>query len=435
MKTINKNNVDVPSHFININYYLKKYLGKLPDPPLHPVTKKPLQASDLELLFPKELIRQEMTLDEKIEIPDQVLELYSSFRPTPLLRARRMEKILDTPAHIYFKYEGATLTGSHKINTALAQAYYNQQEGVKTLITETGAGQWGSALAVACNFFKINCTVFMVRVSYDQKPYRKTIMHLFGANVYPSPSTMTEFGRNKMLEDPTNPGSLGIAITESLQMVSVDPSAHYALGSVLNHVLLHQTVVGQETKRQMENMGEYPDILIGCVGGGSNAAGFVIPFLIDKIAGKKKSLRCVLVESKASPKMTKGTYMYDFGDAAGLTPLLKMQSIGHDFIPAPIHAGGLRYHANAPILSFLNQEKITEARAYSQNEIFQAAIDFAKAEGFIVAPESAHAVKAMIDEAIVAKKEGKKKIIVMNISGHGLLDLSGYEDYLSRRSV
>lgn len=424
-----KNNI-VSTHYLNMNYYLKKYLGKLPDPPLHPVTRQPVTPDDLAPLFPMELIKQEMSLEEKIEIPDEVQEFYSMFRPTPLLRARRFERFLDTPAHIYVKYEGATLSGSHKINTALPQAYYNKKEGVKKLTTETGAGQWGSALAMACNFFKLECTVFMVRVSFDQKPYRKTIMQMFGADVFASPSRETEFGRKMLLENPENPGSLGIAISEALEIAIREEKTHYALGSVLNHVLLHQTIVGQEVKRQMEDIGEYPDILIGCVGGGSNAAGFIAPFVIDKLSGRKNHLRCILAESTASPKMTKGIYRYDTGDTAGLTPLLKMQTLGRDFIPESIHAGGLRYHANAPILSLLNTEGITEARAYGQKEIFQAAADFARSEGLIVAPESAHAVKAAIDEARQCREEGKQKIIVFNCSGHGFLDLGGYEKYL-----
>jgi len=425
------NNNFIATHYLNMNFYLKKYLGKLPDPPLHPGTQKPIKAKDLELIFPKELIRQEMSMEEKIEIPDEVRELYKTFRPTPLLRARRLEALLDTPAHIYFKYEGATVSGSHKINTALPQAYYNKKEGVKHLVTETGAGQWGSALAIACNFFKLKCTVFMVRVSFDQKPYRKTIMQLFGTEVIASPSSATHFGKKILLEDPNCPGSLGIAIAEALEVTTRQTNTHYVLGSVLNHVLLHQTIVGQEAKKQMEEIGEYPDILVGCVGGGSNAAGFATPFLIDKLRGAKKDLRCIFVESTASPKMTKGKYRYDFGDAGGLTPLMKMQTLGANYIPAPIHAGGLRYHANAPILSFLNEERITEARAYGQKEVFESAVFFAKAEGLIVAPESAHAVKAAIDEAIQAKEEGKKKVIVFNCSGHGLLDLGGYEKYIT----
>jgi len=424
---------NIPTHFLNINYYLKKYLGKLPDPPLNPATREPIKAEDLATIFPMELIKQEVSLDEKIGIPEQVRELYKLYRPTPLVRAKRLEQFLQTPAHIYFKNEGATLTGSHKINTALVQAYYNKKEGVKTLTTETGAGQWGSALSVACNFFGLSCQIFMVRVSYDQKPYRKYIMQLFGANVDASPSNKTIFGQSILAKDPKNPGSLGIAISEALEVAMQNSNTKYALGSVLNHVLLHQTIVGQEAKKQMELAGEYPDIVIGCVGGGSNFAGFAIPFLIDKISGKKKSLEAIAVEATACPKMTKGKYRYDFGDTAKKTPLLKMETLGSDFIPAPIHAGGLRYHGNAPILSFLNQEKITEARSYNQIEIFQAATDFAKSEGIIAAPESAHAIKATIDEAVRCREEGKKKVIVFNLSGHGLLDLNGYNQFLQKK--
>jgi len=427
------NETELPTHFVNISYYLQKYLGKLPDPPLNPGTNKPLKPEELEAIFPKELIKQEMSLEETIAIPEEVREIYKLYRPTPLVRAKRLEKFLQTPAAIYFKNEGSTLTGSHKINTALVQAYYNKKEGVKTLTTETGAGQWGSALSVACNFFGLKCLVFMVRVSYDQKPYRRTIMQLFGAEVHPSPSTETKFGREILKKNPDHSGSLGIAISEALEALTQNQNAKYALGSVLNHVLLHQTIVGQETKKQMEVVGEYPDVIIGCVGGGSNFAGFAIPFLIDKISGKRKKLKAIAVEASSCPKMTKGEYRYDFGDTAKKTPLLKMQTMGSDFIPAPIHAGGLRYHGNAPILSFLNQEKITEARAYDQLEIFQAAVNFAKCEGIIPAPESAHAIKATIDEAIVCKNEGKKKVIVFNLSGHGLLDLSGYDKFLHNK--
>jgi tryptophan synthase beta chain len=425
---------EIPEYFLNISYYLKKYLGRLPDPPLNPGTKQPIKAEDLAAIFPMELIKQEVSLEEKIPIPEEVRELYKLYRPTPIIRAYRLEKFLDTPAHIYFKNEGATLTGSHKINTALVQAYYNKKEGVKTLTTETGAGQWGSALSVACNFFDLKCIVFMVRVSYDQKPYRRTIMQLFGAEVNPSPSIKTKFGREILRKDPDHFGSLGIAISEALETLTQKQNAKYSLGSVLNHVLLHQTVVGQEAKKQMELAGEYPDIIIGCVGGGSNFAGFAIPFLIDKISGKK-NFKAIAVEAESCPKMTKGQYRYDFGDAAKKTPLLKMQTMGCDFIPSPIHAGGLRYHGNAPILSFLNQEKITEARAYDQLSTFKAAIDFAKCEGIIPAPESSHAIKSAIDEAIKAKKEGKKKVILFNLSGHGLLDLNGYDKFLHHKLV
>lgn len=421
---------EIPTHFLNINYYLNKYLGKLPDSPLHPGTKKPVKPEDLEPIFPLELIKQEMSMEKTVAIPEELRDVYRLFRPTPMIRAKRLEKYLDTPAHIYFKYEGATLSGSHKINTALVQAYYNQREGVKTLTTETGAGQWGSALSIACNFFGLKCQVFMVRVSYEQKPYRKYIMQIFGAEVAASPSKLTKFGRKVLRTDPKTPGSLGIAISEALELAIKDEKTKYSLGSVLNHVLLHQTVVGQEAKKQMEKAGEYPDIIIGCVGGGSNFAGFATPFLVDKIAGKKPSLKAVAVEARSCPKMTQGEYRYDFGDMAKQTPLLKMETMGCEFVPPPIHAGGLRYHGNAPILSFLNREGISEARAYDQIAIFQAAMQFARAEGIIVAPESAHAIKAVIDEALLSKREGKKKVIVFNLSGHGLLDLQGYGDFM-----
>lgn len=421
---------EIPTHFLNISFYLKKYMGKLPDPPLHPATKKPLEAKDLEPLFSKELIRQEMSLEEKIEIPDEVLEIFQMYRPTPLVRAKRLEKLLDTPAHIYFKNESLTLQGSHKINTAIVQAYYNKKEGATTETVETGAGQLGTAVAVACSLFGLKAKVFMVRVSHDQKPYRRFLMQVFGAEVYASPSTATAYGREVLAKDPKNSGSLGIAISEGMELAFQDEKTKYALGSVLNCVLLHQTIVGQEAKAQMEIAGEYPDVLVGCVGGGSNFGGFAIPFLIDKVSGAKPNLRAIGVEAASCPKMTKGEYKYDFGDTAKKTPLLKMETLGSDFIPPPIHAGGLRYHGNAPILSFLNKQGITEARAYDQQSIFQAAIDFARCEGIVPAPETAHAVKAAIDEALLAKKEGKKKTIVFNLSGHGLLDLKGYDKFL-----
>jgi len=429
--TISEN--DIPTHFMNISYFLQKYLGRLPEPPLHPATKQVIKPEELEPLFPKALIRQEMSLEEKIEIPDVVREIYKRYRPTPLVRAIGLEKMLQTPAHMYFKNEGATLSGSHKINTALVQAYYNKEEGVRTLTTETGAGQWGSALSIACNFFGLKCIVFMVKVSYEQKPYRKIIMQLFGADVYASPSSKTAFGRMLRKQNPNNPGSLGIAISEALEIAAKDETVKYSLGSVLNHVLLHQTIVGQEAKKQMELAGEYPDTIVGCVGGGSNFSGFAIPFLVDKISGKRKKLRAIAVEAKSCPKMTRGTYKYDFGDTAKKTPLLKMETLGPDFIPPSIHAGGLRYHGNAPILSFLNQEKITEPRAYDQRSAFEAGVTFAKAEGIIPAPESSHAIKAAIDEAIRCREEGKKEVVVFNLSGHGLLDLKGYDDYLNNR--
>lgn len=430
MKTkIILNENEIPTHFLNINYYLKKYKGKLPPPPLHPATNKPIKPEDLENIFPKKLIAQEGSLEEKIEIPEEVREIFKMYRPTPLIRAIRLEKFLQTPAHIYFKNEGTTLSGSHKINTAIVQAYYNKKEGVKSLITETGAGQWGSALSIACNFFGLKCIVFMVRVSYNQKPYRKFFMQIYGADVFASPSNKTVFGREMLQKNPSHPGSLGIAISEALEIAIQDKNAKYALGSVLNHVLLHQTIVGQEAKKQMEIAGEYPDIVIGCVGGGSNFAGFAIPFLVDKISGAKPSLKALAVEPDSCPKMTKGEYRYDFGDTAKKTPLLKMETLGSDFIPPAIHAGGLRYHGCAPILSFLNREKITQPVAYDQISVFKAGVDFAKCEGIIPAPESSHAIKAAIDEAILAKKENRKKVILFNLSGHGLLDLKGYDDY------
>lgn len=424
---------EIPSHFLNINYYLKRYLGKLPDPPLHPVTKKPVGSDDLSAIFPMALIKQEVSLEEFIEIPEEVREIYKTFRPTPLIRAKRLEKFLKTPAHIYYKYEGASPVGSHKLNTALVQAYYNKKEKVEMLVTETGAGQWGSALSLACNFFGLKCKVFMVKVSYEQKPYRKTIMKLFGAEVFASPSEETDFGRKLLKENPDHPGSLGIAISEALEVVVKSKGAKYSLGSVLNHVLLHQTVIGLEVKSQMEKAGEYPDILIGCCGGGSNFAGFAFPFLADKLSGKRCKTRFIGVEPESCPTMTKGEYRYDFGDTAGITPLLKMETLGCKFIPSPIHAGGLRYHGIAPILAFLHQEKLIEARAYGQLEVFAAAIDFAKTEGIIPAPESAHAIKAAIDEAIKCRESGEKKVIVFNLSGHGLLDLGGYQDFMEGR--
>ncbi len=434
MKTrkINLNKNQIPEYFLNINYYLKKHLGQLPDPPLHPATKKPVTASDLAAIFPMELIKQEVAAEEKIAIPDEVREIYQLYRPTPFLRAKRLEKFLDTPAHIYYKYEGASPAGSHKLNTALVQVYYNKLEGTKMLLTETGAGQWGSALSLACNFFAIKCRVFMVRISYDQKPYRKVVMQIFGGEVHASPSILTEFGRKILKESPRHPGSLGIAISEALEeVVKSRGEAKYALGSVLNHVLLHQTVVGQEVKKQMEKVGEYPDVIIGCCGGGSNFAGIAFPFLPDKLSGKRKNLRFVAVEPTSCPSLTKGEYRYDFGDTAGMTPLLKMKTVGADFVPASIHAGGLRYHGVAPLIAFLHEKKLIEAKAYSQLPVFQAALDFARCEGIIPAPESAHAIKAVIDEAVKCREEGKKKVIVFNLSGHGLLDLGGYADFLN----
>ena len=421
---------EIPTQYLNINYYFKKHLGKLPEPPLHPKTKKPVGPEDLAPIFPMELIKQEMILDEFVEIPEEVREIYKLYRPTPLFRARRLEKALDTPAHIYYKYEGASPAGSHKLNTALAQAYYNKKEGVKQLVTETGAGQWGSALSMACSFFDLKCLVFMVRISFEQKPYRRVVMEIFGGKVISSPSKETRAGRSFLKKDSQTHGSLGMAIAEAIEIAGQKQEAKYSLGSVLNHVLLHQTVVGQEVKKQMEKAGECPDVLIGCVGGGSNFAGFAFPFLADKISGKKPDLKFIAVEPVSCASMCKGEYRYDFGDTGKQTPLMKMETLGCDFVPPPDHAGGLRYHGVAPSLAFLHQEKLIEAVCYQQTEIFKAAILFAKSEGIIVAPETAHAVKAAIDEAVRCREEGRGKVIVFNLSGHGFLDLQGYDDFL-----
>lgn len=422
---------NIPEQYLNIQFYLKKYLDKLPDPPLSPATGKPAGPADLAPIFPMELIKQEVSLEKSIPIPEEVCQAYAEYRPSPLVRARQLEKILETPAHIYFKYEGVSPVGSHKYNTALAQAYYNKREGTEMLITETGAGQWGSALSLACRRFGLKCKVYMVRVSYAQKPYRRTVMQLYGADVIASPSTTTGFGKKILADDPEHTGSLGIAISEALEDILRTKGAKYALGSVLNHVLLHQTVIGQEAKKQFELAGEYPDIVIGCCGGGSNFAGFAFPFLAGELERGQRKILFIGVEPESCPSMTKGQYRYDFGDTAKLTPLLKMETLGCEYIPSPIHAGGLRYHGIAPLLAFLHQIRLIEARAYGQKAVFDAAVQFARAEGIIPAPESAHAIKATIDEAIRSREEGQKKVIVFNLSGHGFLDLAGYQDYLS----
>lgn len=423
---------EIPKNYLNIMYYFQKYLGKLPDPPLHPGTREPAGPEDLEPIFPMELIKQEVSLEEFIPVPDEVYEIYKQYRPSPLYRAYNLEKFLDTPAKIYYKYEGGNATGSHKLNTALTQAYYNKQAGVKKIYTETGAGQWGSALSIACHHFGLECEVFMVKTSYESKPYRKVIMKMFGAEVQASPSIKTDFGTKVLLEHPNTPGSLGIAISEALEcVVKSNGTAKYALGSVLNHVMLHQTIIGQEAKKQIEMANDYPDIVIGCCGGGSNFAGIVFPFLADKLSGKTEHLEIIGVEPASCPTLTKGEYKYDFGDTAQMTPLLKMYTLGSDFIPSPIHAGGLRYHGMAPLVSFIHYEGLMTARAYEQQEVFQAGIDFARVEGIIPAPESTHAIKAAIDEALKCKETGECKTILFNLSGHGLLDLKGYEDFLS----
>jgi len=409
----------------------------LPTPPpasLHPATHEPVGPADLAPLFPMELIKQEVSTERYIDIPDQVRDIYTIWRPSPLIRATFLEKALDTPARIYYKYEGVSPSGSHKPNTAIAQAYYNKQEGVKRIATETGAGQWGSSLAFACQMFDIECKVYMVRVSYDQKPYRRSMMRVWGGSVVASPSEETAAGRAALAEDPHTSGSLGIAISDAVEDAAMRDDTKYSLGSVLNHVLLHQTVIGQEAIAQMEKAGDYPDVVIGCAGGGSNAAGLMFPFLKDRLSGARKT-RFLAVEPSSCPSLTKGEYRYDFGDNAGLTPLMKMYTLGHTFMPAGIHAGGLRYHAMAPLLCHLYDGGHIEARAYPQNPCFEAATLFARTEGIIPAPESSHAVRGAIDEALAAKEEGRPRVILFNLSGHGLLDLQAYDDYLGGRLV
>jgi tryptophan synthase beta chain len=378
-----------------------------------------------------ELIKQEVSAERYIEIPEEVRDIYKIWRPTPLIRATRLEKALDTPARIYYKHEGVSPAGSHKPNTAVAQAYYNKQEGVTRIATETGAGQWGSALAMACSFFGIDCKVYMVRVSYEQKPYRRILMETYGAKVVPSPSEDTNAGRAVLAQHPDSPGSLGIAISEAVEDAATREDTKYSLGSVLNHVLLHQTVIGQEAKKQMELAGAYPDVVLGCAGGGSNFAGIAFPFLQDKFAGR--DVRVVAVEPAAAPSLTKGVYAYDFGDTAGMTPLLKMYTLGSAFIPEPIHAGGLRYHAMAPLVSQLTNEGYIEARAYPQVPVFDAALLFARTEAILPAPESAHVIRAAIDEAEACRQSGRRQNILFNLSGHGHFDLGAYEQFLGGR--
>jgi tryptophan synthase beta chain len=377
-----------------------------------------------------ELIKQEVSTERFIDIPAEVQEVYKLWRPTPLYRAWRLEKALDTPARIFYKYEGASPVGSHKPNTSVAQAYYNKQAGVKRLATETGAGQWGSALSMACHFFGLECTVYMVKVSYQQKPYRRSIMELYGAKVYASPTELTNAGRQILAEHPDSAGSLGIAISEAVEDAATHGDVNYSLGSVLNHVLLHQTVMGEEAKKQLEKLDAYPDVVIGCCGGGSNLGGISFPFLADKLIGKRPDLRVVAVEPMACPTLTRGQYRYDHGDTVGLIPLAKMYTLGHTFMPAGIHAGGLRYHGDSPIISLLVHEGLMEAVAYHQNPVFEAAVLFARTEGLTPAPESAHAIKAAVDEAVRCRENGKAKTILFNLSGHGFFDLAAYDDYL-----
>lgn len=417
---------DIPRRWYNVAADLPFPL----EPPINPGTKKPLDAKDLEPIFPRALIRQEMSLQRWIDIPDEILSIYKIWRPTPLHRALHLEKALKTPARIYYKDESVSPPGSHKTNTSIAQVYYNKKEGVRRICTETGAGQWGSALSYACSIFGLKCTVYMVRVSYEQKPFRKSLMHIWGAEVFPSPTRKTQAGRHILKQFPGTLGSLGIAISEAVEDAAIHKDAKYSLGSVLNHVLLHQTVIGMEVKKQLKLAGEKkPDVLVGCVGGGSNFAGLVFPFLKDKAQGEKIDI--VAVEPAACPTLTKGPYCYDFGDTAKLTPLLKMYTLGHGFVPPGIHAGGLRYHGCAPLVSAIVHKGLARAVSVHQSEIFRSAILFAKTQGHLPAPETAHALAAGIGEALKAKAQKKEKCIVINYSGHGHFDLAAYDNYLA----
>ncbi len=414
---------EMPRQWYNIMADLPK-----PMPPvLHPGTGQPVGPADLAPLFPMELIKQEVSAEQFIDIPDEIIDIYKLWRPSPLYRATRLEKALDTPAKIYYKYEGVSPAGSHKPNTAIAQAYYNKQEGVKRITTETGAGQWGSALSLACNFFDIECKVYMVKISFQQKPYRRSMIKTWGASIVPSPSNETNAGRAVLEKDPDSPGSLGIAISEAVEDAATRDDTKYSLGSVLNHVLMHQSIIGLESKKQLEIAGDYPDVVIGCVGGGSNFAGLAFPFLKDKFDGKE--VRAVAVEPASCPTLTRGPYAYDFGDNAQMTPLLAMYTLGHNFVPPPIHAGGLRYHGMAPQVSHLVKENFVEAVAYKQLHVFESGKTFARSEGIIPAPESTHAIHAAVVEALKAKEEGKSRTILFNLSGHGHFDMAAFDAY------
>jgi tryptophan synthase beta chain len=418
---------EMPTRWYNIQADLPE-----PLPPLrHPATKEPTRLPPP--LFPAALDEQEFSKERWIEIPEELQEIYKLWRPTPLMRAYRLEKALGTPARIFYKYEGVSPAGSHKPNTAVAQAYYNKKEGVKRLTTETGAGQWGSALAMGCMFLGLECKVYMVKASYYQKPYRRVMMETWGATVVPSPSQETEIGRKILKDDPDCSGSLGIAISEACEEAFGRDDTRYSLGSVLNHVLMHQTIIGLETKKQLEKIDVYPDMIIGCIGGGSNFAGTFLPFVVDKITGKKPKLRIICVEPQACPTVTKGLYAWDYGDVAGLAPIALMYTLGHSFVPPPVHAGGLRYHGMAPIVCHLHKLGFIEARAEYQVPVFKAAVQFARTEGTIPAPEPAHAIKVVIDEALKCKESGEKKDILLALSGHGHFDLAAYDEYLSGR--
>ncbi len=421
---------DLPTHWYNI-------VPDLPAPPppvLHPGTLQPVGPDDLAPLFPMDLILQEVTTERFVEIPETVREVYRMWRPSPLYRAHGLEKHIGGPARIYYKYEGVSPVGSHKPNTAVAQAYYNAQAGVRKLSTETGAGQWGSALAFACSLFGLECEVYQVRASYDQKPYRKALIETFGATIYPSPSSNTNYGRTVLELDPDTPGSLGIAISEAVEVAATNDDTNYSLGSVLNHVLMHQTVIGEEALKQLAMVGETPDVVIGCAGGGSNFAGLAFPFVREKLAGTMDPV-IRAVEPAAAPSLTKGVYEYDFGDTGMMTPLVKMHTLGHDFIPDPIHAGGLRYHGMAPLVSHLHELGVIEAEAMHQTETFAKAVDFARAEGIIPGPEPTHAVASAMLEAERAKENGEEKVILFNLSGHGHFDMGAYQAYFNGEIV
>ncbi len=418
---------EIPRKWYNIQADMPNKLA----PSLHPGTKEPLELEDMTSIFPLELIKQEVSQERWIDIPEEVIEKYRIWRPTPLIRAYELEKALDTPAKIYYKYEGVSPAGSHKANTAIPQVYYNKEAGITRLTTETGAGQWGSAVSLACKMYDLECNVYMVKVSYEQKPYRRSFMQIYGANVIPSPSNTTDAGRNLLAIDPNSTGSLGIAISEAVEMAMLRKDTNYALGSVMNHVILHQTVIGLECKTQLEKLGDYPDVVVGCCGGGSNFAGIAFPFLQDKFKGNK--VRAVAVEPTACPTLTKGVFAYDYGDLGQLTPLSKMYTLGSGFMPSGIHAGGLRYHGESPIVSQLYHDGFIEAAAYNQRETFEAAILFAKTESIIPAPESAHAIKGAIVEALKAKEAGESKTILFCLSGHGHFDMTAYDNYLAGR--
>ncbi len=411
-------------------YNVMADMPNLPKPALHPATKKPVGPEDLSAIFPMELIKQEVSSERWIEIPEEVQEIYKLWRPSPLYRAYRLEKMLDTPAKIYYKYEGVSPAGSHKPNTAIPQAYYNKQAGIKRLATETGAGQWGSALSLACRFFGLECTVYMVKVSYHQKPYRRIFMQTYGAEVIPSPSDLTEAGRKILAQDPESLGSLGIAISEAVEDAAKRDDTNYSLGSVLNHVVIHQSVIGLEAKAQLEKAGDYPDMVIGCCGGGSNFAGIAFPFVHDKLT-KGTKVRAIAVEPSACPTLTKGKFAYDYGDTAGIVPILNMYTLGHDFMPPGIHAGGLRYHGNSPLVSQLFHDGVIEAQAKTQRACFEAAVMFAQTEGILPAPESSHAIRAAIDEALKCREAGESKTILFCLSGNGYLDLPSYDAYIN----